>query len=122
MALSNIDRLSEPFAWPEEGVTRVPFRLFSDAEIYALEQERIFRGAVWCFLGLDIDIPNPGDYKTTTVGEIPVVVTRGPERSAAGADATTVTAITMHEARVVHLIAFVLSSSGGPPRRVLQGR
>jgi phenylpropionate dioxygenase-like ring-hydroxylating dioxygenase large terminal subunit len=64
------------FKWPDEGVTRVPYRLYSDPDIYALEQERIFRGPVWNFLCLEIDIPDPGDFKTSFVGEIPVVVTR----------------------------------------------
>ncbi|MBT5264279.1 MAG: Rieske 2Fe-2S domain-containing protein [Rhodospirillaceae bacterium] len=76
MVLAAAEDLSDPFEWPDAGVTRVPYRLFSDPEIYALEQQRIFRGPVWNYLCLEIDIPNPGDHKTTTVGEIPVVVTR----------------------------------------------
>jgi anthranilate 1,2-dioxygenase large subunit len=76
MVLATSHDLSEPLRWPEEGVTRVPFRLFSDQEIYELEQERIFRGPVWHYLCLDVDVPNSGDYKTTTIGEVPVVVTR----------------------------------------------
>jgi anthranilate 1,2-dioxygenase large subunit len=68
--------LSDPFQWPAEGVTRAPYRLFSDPEIYTLEQTRIFNGPVWSFLCLEVEIPNPGDYRTTTVGETPVVVTR----------------------------------------------
>ena len=71
--------LKEPFDWPQDGVTRVPYRVFSDPEIYALETERIFRGPVWHFLCLEIDIPKPGDYRTTSVGEIPVIVTRDQE-------------------------------------------
>ncbi len=67
---------NDTFEWPEEGVTRIPFRLFSDPEIYAREQQRIFRGPVWNYLCLEIDIADSGDYKTTTVGEIPVIVTR----------------------------------------------
>ena len=74
--LSTMDPLSEPFHWPDGGVTRIPYRLYADGEIYALEQQRIFRGPVWNFLCLEIDIPNPGDFKTSTVGEIPVIVTR----------------------------------------------
>ncbi len=35
------------FSWPEGGVSRVPFQVFSDPAIYALEQEKIFRGPVW---------------------------------------------------------------------------
>ena len=62
-------QLTEPFRWPSEGVTRAPYRLFSDPEIYALEQARIFRGPVWSFLCLEVEIPNPGDYRTTTVGD-----------------------------------------------------
>jgi phenylpropionate dioxygenase-like ring-hydroxylating dioxygenase large terminal subunit len=68
--------LKNRFQWPADGVVRAPFRLFSDPDIYQLEQERIFRGPVWNFLCLEVEIPNPGDYRTTTVGETPVVVTR----------------------------------------------
>lgn len=74
--LSTMDQLSEPLQWPDGGVTRIPYRLYADGDIYALEQQRIFRGPVWNFLCLEIDIPNPGDFKTSTVGEIPVIVTR----------------------------------------------
>jgi anthranilate 1,2-dioxygenase large subunit len=63
------------FEWPTQGVTRAPYRLF----IYQQEQQRIFRGGVWSFLGLEIEIRNPGDVKTTTVGETPVIVTRDQE-------------------------------------------
>jgi anthranilate 1,2-dioxygenase large subunit len=68
--------LAEPFRWPAEGVARAPYRLFSDPEVYALEQKRIFHGPVWSFLCLEVEIPNPGDYRTTTVGETPVVAVR----------------------------------------------
>ena len=70
------ENLSEPMIWPEEGVTRIPFRQFSDPEIYEMEQERIFKGPVWHYLCLEIDLPNLGDFKTTTIGEVPIVVTR----------------------------------------------
>ena len=76
MALANEHRLSEPLIWPEPGVTRIPYRLYADQEILALEQQRIFRGPVWNFLCLEIDIPEGGDFKTSTVGEVPVIITR----------------------------------------------
>ncbi len=76
MALANEHRLSEPLIWPEPGVTRIPYRLYADREILALEQQRIFRGRVWNFLCLEIDIPEGGDFKTSTVGEVPVIITR----------------------------------------------
>ena len=68
--------LSEPLHWPEGGVARVPFRVFSDPDIYALEQERIFRGPIWNFLCMEVDAAKPGDVRTTWVGETPVVVAR----------------------------------------------
>lgn len=68
------------FKWPPQGVTRAPYRLFTDPEIYQLEQERIFRGKTWNFLCLDVEIQNVGDYRTTTIGETPVVVTRDRDR------------------------------------------
>jgi anthranilate 1,2-dioxygenase large subunit len=76
VAMSVAMELHDRFQWPADGVVRAPFRLFSDPEIYQLEQERIFRGSVWNFLCLEVEIPNPGDYRTTTVGETPVVATR----------------------------------------------
>ena len=76
MSVQEVEQLSDPFEWPEGGVSRVPYRVYSDPEIYALEQERIFKGPIWNFLCLEIDVPNPGDFKTTFVGEIPIIVTR----------------------------------------------
>lgn len=62
--------------FPREDGSRVPYKVFSSDEVYALEQERIFRGPTWNFLGLEAEIPNPGDFKSTFVGDTPVVVTR----------------------------------------------
>ena len=68
--------LDTPLDWPAPGYTSVPYRVYSDPEIYAREHERIFRGPIWNFICLAVDIPDPGDYKTSWVGEIPVVATR----------------------------------------------
>jgi anthranilate 1,2-dioxygenase large subunit/terephthalate 1,2-dioxygenase oxygenase component alpha subunit len=62
--------------WPVEGLARVPYWLYQDGNIYRREQERIFRGATWNFLGLEAELPDAGDFKTTFVGEMPVVVAR----------------------------------------------
>lgn len=68
--------MNATFSWPSDGLTRVPFQLYSDEQIYSQEQQRIFRGAIWNFLCLEVDVPKPGDYKTSTVGDTPIVVTR----------------------------------------------
>lgn len=64
------------FHWPEGGVARVPFQVFSDPAIYALEQEKIFRGPVWHYLCLETEVRRPGDIKTTWLGDTPIIVTR----------------------------------------------
>jgi anthranilate 1,2-dioxygenase large subunit len=58
-------------------LSEVPFRLYTDPEQYRLEQERIFKGPAWSYLCLAAEIPNPGDWVATTIGETAVVVTRG---------------------------------------------
>jgi phenylpropionate dioxygenase-like ring-hydroxylating dioxygenase large terminal subunit len=65
--------------WPAEGATRVPYWVYQDEEVYRLEQERIFRGATWSYLCLEAELPEPGSFVTTFVGEMPVVVTRDPK-------------------------------------------
>ncbi len=69
----------ETFRWPQEGVSRVPYQVFVDPGIYAREQERIFRGPTWNYIGLDAELPNPGDFKTTFIGDTPIVVSRDKE-------------------------------------------
>jgi anthranilate 1,2-dioxygenase large subunit/terephthalate 1,2-dioxygenase oxygenase component alpha subunit len=63
-------------AWPAEGVTRVPYWVYQDEEIYREEQARIFRGPTWNYLCLEAELPAPKSFVTTFVGDMPVVVTR----------------------------------------------
>ena len=72
-APASIDR---PLCWPAAGETQAPYRVYADPDLYAQEQERIFRGPVWSFLGLAAEVPNAGDFKATFVGDTPVVLTR----------------------------------------------
>ena len=62
--------------WKDAGLTRVPFQLYSDEQAARDEQERIYRGATWNYLCLDAELPEPGNYRTTFVGETPVVVVK----------------------------------------------
>jgi salicylate 5-hydroxylase large subunit len=67
--------------WPSEGVSRVPYWVYLDPEIYSLEQEKIFRGSTWNYVGLEAELPNAGDFKTTAIGDTSVIVTRDRERA-----------------------------------------
>jgi phenylpropionate dioxygenase-like ring-hydroxylating dioxygenase large terminal subunit len=62
--------------WPAEGLTRVPYWLYSDRDVYAQEQERIFRGNTWTFLCLEAELPQPNTFRVSNLGDMPVVVTR----------------------------------------------
>ena len=62
--------------WPAEGVTRVPYWVYQDEDVYREEQERIWRGAAWSYLCLEAELPEPQSFVTTFVGDMPVVVTR----------------------------------------------
>jgi anthranilate 1,2-dioxygenase large subunit len=69
--------MKEPLLeWPAVGVTRSPYRVMSDPELYAHEQRRIFRGPTWNYLCLEAEIPHPGTFRTSYIGETPVIVTR----------------------------------------------
>jgi anthranilate 1,2-dioxygenase large subunit/terephthalate 1,2-dioxygenase oxygenase component alpha subunit len=62
--------------WPDEGLTRVPYWIYSDRNLYEEEMARVFRGRTWHFLCLEVELPKPNTYRTSHVGDMPVVVTR----------------------------------------------
>ncbi|MBL0420068.1 Rieske 2Fe-2S domain-containing protein [Ramlibacter sp. AW1] len=70
-------------SWPAEGFTRAPYWAYRDPALYALEQERIFRGPHWHYLGLEAEVPERGSYKGTFIGELPVILTRSEDGSVA---------------------------------------
>lgn len=67
----------EARAWPQEGISRIPYFVYSDPAIYAKEQERIFRGPYWSYVALECELPQPGDYKRTFIGDRSVLAVRG---------------------------------------------
>jgi salicylate 5-hydroxylase large subunit len=69
------------YRWPKEGNCRVPFWVYTDPVVYELEQEMIFRGSTWNYVGLEAEIPNPGDFKTTYIGDTSVIVVRDEDGS-----------------------------------------
>jgi phenylpropionate dioxygenase-like ring-hydroxylating dioxygenase large terminal subunit len=57
-------------------VMRNPVSSYTSPGVWELERERLF-GAVPLVLGLSCDIPNPGDYLTAEMGDVPVILLRG---------------------------------------------
>ena len=66
----------EPVGWQPSSSSRIPFWVYTDAQIYQQELDKIFYGAHWCYVGLEVEIPNTGDYKLSHVGERQVLVVR----------------------------------------------
>ena len=62
--------------WQGPGLTRIPYDLYTDPATAQLEQERIYRGPTWNYLCLDAELPDAGSYRTTHVGDTPVVVVK----------------------------------------------
>jgi len=62
--------------WAHAGSSRVPFWVYTDAQLYQRELDTIFYGAHWCYVGLEVEIPNTGDYKLSHVGERQVLMVR----------------------------------------------
>ena len=63
--------------WPGDTLTRVPFWVYQDEANYQAELRRIFEGPTWNYLCLESDVARPGEFRTTFVGEMPVIVVRG---------------------------------------------
>lgn len=54
---------------------RVDSRIYTLDDVFEQEMERIF-GHWWLYLGHASEIPHPGDYRLTTIGRQPVIMTR----------------------------------------------
>ena len=65
--------------WPGEGTSRVPFWAYTREDLYKKELDRLFYNGHWCYVGLEAEIPNAGDFKRTVVGERSVIMVRDPE-------------------------------------------
>jgi salicylate 5-hydroxylase large subunit len=62
--------------WKDEGSSRVPSQVYTSRPIYDRELERIFYGPHWSYVGLEIEVPDPGRFKRTAVGERSVIMIR----------------------------------------------
>lgn len=67
---------SDPLpSWPDHE-TLIPDWIYTDRRIYDRELEKIFLGRHWNYIGLDCEVPEPGNYFRSYLGPLPVVVTR----------------------------------------------
>lgn len=71
------DRLDR--RWDADGASKIPYWVYSDDSVYRRELERVWYGPHWLYCGLEAEIPKVGDFKTTILGEKPVIVVRSAE-------------------------------------------
>ncbi len=57
-------------------VTAIDHRVYTDAAVYSAEMAKIFSGPAWIFLGLEQEVLRPGEFLTTYMGEVPVLIAR----------------------------------------------
>lgn len=67
---------THPITWERGLQTRVPYAVYQRQDILEQEQKRVYEGPAWNYLCLEAEIPEPGSYRTTFVGQTPVVVAR----------------------------------------------
>lgn len=88
-------------------LSRVPYRVFTDPEVYSMERQRVFAGPVWNYVALSAEVSEPGHYRRSYVGDVPVVVIR--------ADDGTVRVLVN---RCAHRGALVVREQSGSTRRL----
>lgn len=69
--------------WPQGGPSRVPYWVYTAEDVYRREQERVFGGSTWNYVGLEAEVPNPGDFKRTYIGDRSVILSRDKDGSLA---------------------------------------
>lgn len=62
--------------WPEAGPSRVPYWVYQDEKVYRDELEQIFYGPSWNYVGLEAEVPEPGDFRRNAIGEREVLMIR----------------------------------------------
>jgi salicylate 5-hydroxylase large subunit len=76
MVDSTASTLHRSLEWEGESTHRIPFGAYTSDEIHREELERFFYRGHWCYVGLEAEVPNPGDFKRTVVGERSVILVR----------------------------------------------
>ncbi len=77
--VNNPEVFKQAHVWENEGSSRIPFWAYTDDAVYKKELDRLFYKGHWSYIGLEAEVPNPGDFKRTVIGERSVVMTRDME-------------------------------------------
>ena len=62
--------------WGEAPTSQAPGWIYTDDGLYRRELDRFFYRGHWCYVGLECEVPEAGDFKRTVVGERSVIMVR----------------------------------------------
>src|SRR3984957_5349734 len=60
---------------PGDGVFQISRRMYTDPDLFEVEIKEVFEKG-WVFLGLSSQAPKSNDFFTTSIGRVPVFVSR----------------------------------------------
>ena len=72
------DSGAKPFKWPAR-YAEVPKEVFVRPDLFDEELRRIFYSNQWIAVGHAAEVPNEGDFKTFSVGRVPLIINRDME-------------------------------------------
>ncbi len=79
--MSQENRIPAIPIWQHEDTSRIPFWVYTNEDIHKQELEKFFYKNHWCYIGLEAEIPEPGDFKRTVIGERSVIMVRHEDNS-----------------------------------------
>lgn len=75
--MSNETHIPMRSVWDQPDTSRIPFKVYTDEQTHQKELEKLFYQNHWCYVGLEAEIPEQGDFKRTVIGERSVIMVRG---------------------------------------------
>jgi salicylate 5-hydroxylase large subunit len=79
--MSQENRIPVTPIWNNEDTSRIPFWAYTNEDIHKQELQKLFYKDHWCYVGLEAEIPQPGDFKRTVIGERSVIMVRHEDNS-----------------------------------------
>src|SRR5687768_14625634 len=73
--MASRSRASSGTGWVDVQRGQVSRDIFVSDDVCRLEMERIF-GRTWIFLAHETEVPEPGDFVSRNMGQVPMVVVR----------------------------------------------
>lgn len=70
------EQVTAPGEWPTDGAFRIPSWVYTDPAVFEREMAVLHHGPTWNFVGLECEVPEPGNWKRSSVGLRSVVITR----------------------------------------------